>query len=98
MKIGVVVMLRHLQELGRAPQYSEVRERALQAEAAGFDALWLYDHLLYRGAGQPTVGAWECWTMLAGPGGGHPACRVGDAGAVHTISESRSGSKNGQHH
>jgi probable F420-dependent oxidoreductase len=65
MKIGVAVMLRHLQELGRAPRYPEVRERALQAEAAGFDSLWLYDHLLYRVAGQPTVGAWECWTMLS---------------------------------
>src|SRR5262249_32585856 len=65
MKIGVVVMLRHLQELGRAPRYPEVRERALQAEAAGFDSIWLYDHLLYRVGGQPTVGAWECWTTLA---------------------------------
>ncbi len=65
MKIGLVVMLRHLQELGRAPRYPEVRERALQAEAAGFDALWLYDHLLYWVAGQSTVGMWECWTMLS---------------------------------
>jgi probable F420-dependent oxidoreductase len=31
----------------------------------GFDSLWLYDHLLYRSAGQPTVGIWEGWTVLA---------------------------------
>jgi probable F420-dependent oxidoreductase len=65
MKIGFVVLLRLLPELGRAPRYTEVREMALQAEATGFDAIWLYDHLLYRSPGQPTCGIWECWTMLS---------------------------------
>jgi alkanesulfonate monooxygenase SsuD/methylene tetrahydromethanopterin reductase-like flavin-dependent oxidoreductase (luciferase family) len=65
MKIGFVVLLRLLPELGRAPRYTEVREMALQAEATGFDAIWLYDHLLYRSLGQPTRGIWECWTMLS---------------------------------
>jgi probable F420-dependent oxidoreductase len=65
MKVGIVVLLRDLQELGRAPRYTEVREMALQAERAGFDSIWLYDHLLYRAEDQPTVGIWECWTMLS---------------------------------
>jgi probable F420-dependent oxidoreductase len=38
---------------------------AVAAEAAGFDSIWLYDHLLYRSPGQPVRGIWECWTMLA---------------------------------
>jgi probable F420-dependent oxidoreductase len=65
MKIGFVVRVRHLPELGRAPHYTEVRDMALQAEAVGFDALWLFDHLLYRTPGHPTQGTWECWTMLS---------------------------------
>src|SRR5687767_9647806 len=37
---------------------------ARQAEAAGFDAIWLYDHLIYRYPERPTSGLWECWTLL----------------------------------
>jgi probable F420-dependent oxidoreductase len=38
---------------------------ARAAEAAGFDSLWLGDHLLYRGDGGAERGPWEAWTMLA---------------------------------
>jgi probable F420-dependent oxidoreductase len=38
---------------------------ARAAEAAGFDSIWLGDHLLYRGEGEPERGPWEAWTMLA---------------------------------
>ena len=65
MKIGFVVRVRHLPELGRPPHYTEVRDMALQAEAVGFDALWLFDHLLYRSPAHPVHGTWECWTMLS---------------------------------
>jgi alkanesulfonate monooxygenase SsuD/methylene tetrahydromethanopterin reductase-like flavin-dependent oxidoreductase (luciferase family) len=38
---------------------------ARAAEDAGFDTLWLGDHLLYRYADGSTRGPWEVWTMLA---------------------------------
>jgi probable F420-dependent oxidoreductase len=38
---------------------------ARAAEAAGFDSIWLGDHLLYREEGEPERGPWEAWTMLA---------------------------------
>ena len=38
---------------------------ARRAEAAGFDSVWLYDHLLYRTNGRATLGIWECWTVLS---------------------------------
>src|SRR5687768_5870825 len=38
---------------------------ARAAEAAGFDTLWLGDHLLYRYADGSERGPWEVWTMLA---------------------------------
>ncbi len=38
---------------------------ARAAEAAGFDSIWLGDHLLYRGDGDAERGPWEAWTTLA---------------------------------
>jgi probable F420-dependent oxidoreductase len=63
--IGFIVLLGVRPELGRPHRYSELREMAVAAEEAGFDSIWLYDHLLYRPPGQPTRGIWECWTMLS---------------------------------
>jgi alkanesulfonate monooxygenase SsuD/methylene tetrahydromethanopterin reductase-like flavin-dependent oxidoreductase (luciferase family) len=39
---------------------------ARAAEAAGFDSIWIGDHLLYRGDGRPERGPWEAWTLLSG--------------------------------
>ncbi len=36
------------------------------AEDAGFDSLWVGDHLLYRDADGGTRGPWEAWSTLAG--------------------------------
>jgi len=38
---------------------------ARTAERAGFDSLWVGDHLLYRDDGRPERGPWEAWTLLA---------------------------------
>src|SRR3954452_7509691 len=39
---------------------------ARAAEQAGFDALYVGDHLLYRAdGGRPERGPWEAWTLLA---------------------------------
>lgn len=64
MKIGLVLMIEG-GEQAATPRYREVRELALQAEAAGFDSLWLYDHLLFR-SDEETRGQWECFTFLSG--------------------------------
>jgi probable F420-dependent oxidoreductase len=37
---------------------------ARAAEDVGFDSIWLGDHLLYRGEGEPEDGPWDAWTML----------------------------------
>jgi probable F420-dependent oxidoreductase len=65
MKVGLVVIMADLPPSGTTPRYRAVREVALEAEAAGFDSIWLADHLLYRVPNQPTGGIWECWTMLS---------------------------------
>ena len=65
MKVGVILPLGEDPKLGRPPGYREVRDLALQAEESGFDAIWLYDHLLYRFPDRGTAGVWEVWTFLS---------------------------------
>ncbi len=65
MKIGVVLPFAEDPDAGGMPSYAKIRRRALQAEAAGLDSIWLYDHLLFRFPDQTTVGIWEIWTVLS---------------------------------
>ncbi len=65
MKVGLVLVIAEHPDFKRPYSYQKIREMALQAEEAGFDSLWLYDHLLYRPQGKSTIGIWECWTFLS---------------------------------
>ena len=65
MKVGLVLVIAEHKELRRPYSYRKTREFAQQAEEAGCDSVWLYDHLLYRPEGEPTIGIWECWTFLS---------------------------------
>lgn len=60
MKVGV-----QLPEVERDVRWPELASMARAAEEAGFDSLWVGDHLLYRGDGRPERGPWDCWTVLA---------------------------------
>ena len=53
-----------LPEVEREVRWPEYREMALAAEEAGFDSIWLGDHLLYR-TDEGAAGPWEAWSMLA---------------------------------
>ena len=44
--------------------WTEYLAMARAAEDAGFDSIWLGDHLLYRGEGEEERGPWEAWTLL----------------------------------
>ena len=65
MKIGLLVYLANDREDNSPRTYDDVRDVVRQAEADGFDSIWLADHLLYRNPGEPTRGIWETWTVLA---------------------------------
>jgi probable F420-dependent oxidoreductase len=60
--LGVGVQL---PEVEREVRWPEVRAIARTAEMAGFDSIWVGDHLLYRYADGSTRGPWEAWTTLA---------------------------------
>lgn len=71
MKVGAILQIDDYYEgAGPIPAYATMRTLALQAEEAGFDSLWVADHLLYRpDESTPwiaeTQAVWECWTILA---------------------------------
>jgi probable F420-dependent oxidoreductase len=50
---------------GATPRWSDIEAMAQAAEAVGFDAVWVSDHV---GFGDPDAGwsgAWESWTLLS---------------------------------
>ncbi len=55
-----------LPEVEREVRWPELRAIARTAEQAGFDSIWVGDHLLYRYPTGETRGPWEAWTTLAG--------------------------------
>lgn len=59
MKVGV-----QLPEVERVVRWPEIRRMAIQIESAGFDSIWVGDHLLYEQDGHK-VGPWEAFTQLA---------------------------------
>ena len=59
MKIGV-----QLPEVERPVGWSEIQAMAQLIEKAGFDSIWVGDHLLYD-EDEARRGPWEAWTTLA---------------------------------
>lgn len=64
MRIGIVLPIAEEDGDPDMPSYALIREMAIAAEAAGFDSIWVYDHLLFRFDGR-TTGIHECWTILS---------------------------------
>lgn len=62
MQVGLVLLIEGNEQ--NFPRYTEIRQLAREAEAAAFDSLWFYDHLLFREESGPK-GQWECFTLLA---------------------------------
>ena len=60
MRVGV-----QLPEAERVVRWPEYLAMARAAEEAGFESIWLGDHLLYRGDGREERGPLEVWTLLA---------------------------------
>jgi len=60
LKVGV-----QLPEVEFTYTWPQLSALARQVEDAGFDSIWLGDHLMYRHPGEPAVGPYEVWTTLA---------------------------------
>ena len=62
-RFGVVLPIAQEDGQSAPPAWSEIRAVAVAAEAARFDSIWVYDHLLFRFDGE-TTGIHEAWTVL----------------------------------
>ena len=65
LKIGLVLPI-YEEDDGYIPRWNEIKALAQHGEAAGFDSLWVSDHLIYYfdGTDKPPHGVWECWSIL----------------------------------
>jgi probable F420-dependent oxidoreductase len=66
-----------LPEVEREVRWPEYLSMARAAEAAGFDSIWVGDHLLYRGGDGPERGPWDAWTLLAALAAGTERVQLG---------------------
>jgi hypothetical protein len=66
LKVGFVVPVFE-PDSGNVPRWNEIRAAAQHAEAAGFDSLWVPDHLIFDlgDPDRPPRGVWECWSILS---------------------------------
>lgn len=60
LRVGV-----QLPEVERVVRWPEYAAMARAAEDAGFDSIWIGDHLLYRDDGREERGPWDAWSLLA---------------------------------
>jgi alkanesulfonate monooxygenase SsuD/methylene tetrahydromethanopterin reductase-like flavin-dependent oxidoreductase (luciferase family) len=65
MRLGFVLPMGEDTRPGVPASTPEIVALAQHLEAAGFDSLWTYDHLLTVDEGAEPAGTWECWTVLA---------------------------------
>jgi alkanesulfonate monooxygenase SsuD/methylene tetrahydromethanopterin reductase-like flavin-dependent oxidoreductase (luciferase family) len=62
---------------GTVPRWSNVLARALRAEQAGFDSIWVSDHLLMQFGDAPRIGGWEGWSQIAALAAAVPRVEIG---------------------
>lgn len=65
LKVGIILPDTEREMGGETPRWRDLDAMARFVEGAGFDSLWVFDHLIYRYDGLEPQGPWECWSNLA---------------------------------
>jgi alkanesulfonate monooxygenase SsuD/methylene tetrahydromethanopterin reductase-like flavin-dependent oxidoreductase (luciferase family) len=65
LKVGIILPDTEREMGGETPRWRDLDAMARFVEEAGFDSLWVFDHLIYRSEGLEPQGPWECWSNLA---------------------------------
>ena len=66
LKVGLMLPDTEYEMGGKSPRWADLATMARTAEQAGFDSIWVADHLLYRFDNVSTRAPWECWSLLSG--------------------------------
>lgn len=65
MHVGLILTSFEQPALKVTPSWKEIEARAKAAEDAGFDSIWVSDHLIHKFPGMDPYGIWECWSVLS---------------------------------
>ena len=68
LKLGIILPDTEREMGGESPRWRDIAALARFSEEAGFDSLWVFDHLIYRYEEVDDLdpqGPWECWSNLA---------------------------------
>ena len=77
MKVGLFLTPWVEARIGGDPRWADVLERARLAEQAGFDSIWVSDHLLMQPEGEERIGGWEGWSQIAALAATVPRVEIG---------------------
>jgi alkanesulfonate monooxygenase SsuD/methylene tetrahydromethanopterin reductase-like flavin-dependent oxidoreductase (luciferase family) len=67
LKVGLYIANGDGYMSGSINRWADVLAMATAAEAAGFDSVWVADHMIFRFPGdEEAQSRWECWSLLAG--------------------------------
>ncbi|MCC6790056.1 MAG: LLM class flavin-dependent oxidoreductase [Thermomicrobiales bacterium] len=79
MGIGFMMPISERHTFGGTPRFRDIVEMATVAEAAGYDTVWIADHLIIRLEFEGNVprGVWEGWTTLAGLAAATSTIKIG---------------------
>ena len=61
----------------QAPTWHDVNGLAQQAEAVGFDSVWIADTIVVHPDPSSSMGYWDCWSILAALAAGTPRIELG---------------------
>jgi len=64
-KVGLIITPLEDRGGSTTPGWREIADRARAAEDAGFDSIWISDHLIHRFPGVPDYGIWEAWSLVS---------------------------------
>jgi probable F420-dependent oxidoreductase len=65
LKIGLMLPDTEREMAGGTARWADLLAMARAAEDAGFDSLWVSDHLIFRFEDKAPQGVWECWSLLS---------------------------------
>jgi alkanesulfonate monooxygenase SsuD/methylene tetrahydromethanopterin reductase-like flavin-dependent oxidoreductase (luciferase family) len=65
LKVGVELPIAVDKGRFGTPRWADISQMAREAEAIGFDSVWIEDHLLFRQDGRGSKGVWEGWAVMA---------------------------------
>ena len=80
MGVGIMVPIAERGAFGGPVRFADMLAMAQTAERAGFDAIWLADHFLFRPPVAPEgeeYGLWEAWTAAAAIAQGTTSIQIG---------------------